>query len=64
MIPSTALQKDREARLFSLMFLDFTSILLSYNLPREEARSVALRAIEPVREHFEKSGIVLRRSRL
>lgn len=48
-------------RLLKMLALDFTTILIGYNIPREEARRVAARAIEPVREHFAVSGRVLRR---
>jgi hypothetical protein len=52
------------ANVLKMVMLDFTAILLGYNLPREEARQVAAKAVEPVREHFANSGAVLRRQRL
>jgi len=52
------------ANVLKMVMLDFTAILLGYNLPREDARRVAAKALEPVREHFATSGAVLRRQRL
>ncbi|HEY5176895.1 MAG TPA: hypothetical protein VII95_15160 [Terriglobales bacterium] len=44
-----------------MLTLDFTTILIGYNIPREDARRVAAQAVEPVLEHFSVSGTVLRR---
>ncbi len=52
-----------DANLLKRLTLDFTAILIGYNLPREDARRVAALAVEPVREHFASSGLVLRLSR-
>ncbi len=52
-----------DANLMKRLTLDFTAILIGYNIPREDARRVAAQAIEPVREHFAASGSVLRLSR-
>jgi hypothetical protein len=53
-----------DANLLRMLALDFTAILIGYNIPREDARRVAAQAIEPVREHFAASGAVLRLSRV
>ncbi len=52
-----------EANLLKRLTLDFTAILIGYNLPREDARRVAAQAVEPVRQHFAASGSVLRLTR-
>lgn len=52
-----------EANLLKRLTLDFTAILIGYNIPREDARRVAAQAIEPVRQHFAVSGSVLRLTR-
>ena len=52
-----------EAHLLKMMTLDFTAILVGYNIERHDARRVAAAAMEPVREHFASSGDVLRRKR-
>ena len=46
-------------RLFRMMVLDFTAILLGYNLPRDNARLVASRIAEQVRGHFASTGAIL-----
>ena len=51
-------------RLFRLMTMDFAAVLLSYNLPRDDARQVASRATDSVREHFMTTGATLRKVRL
>jgi hypothetical protein len=51
------------AGLLKRLTLDFTAILIGYNIPREDARRVAAQAIEPVRQHFALSGSVLRLTR-
>jgi len=51
----------RNQRLLTLLMLDFTAILVGYNLPPKDARLVASRAVEPVRDHFQKAATVLRR---
>jgi hypothetical protein len=51
------------AGLLRRLTLDFTAILIGYNIPREDARRVAARAIEPVREHFAVTGSTLRLTR-
>ena len=50
--------------LLKMMTLDFTAILIGYNLARDDARRVAAQAVEPVREHFANSDAVLRRKKL
>jgi len=52
-----------DASLLKRLTLDFTAILIGYNIPREDARRVAAQAIQPVREHFASTGSVLRLSR-
>jgi hypothetical protein len=52
-----------DENLLKRLTLDFTAILIGYNIPREVARRVAAQAIEPVREHFSASGSVLRLTR-
>jgi hypothetical protein len=51
-------------RLFKLMIMDFTAVLLGYNLPRDDARQAASKATESVREHFVATGATPRRVRL
>jgi hypothetical protein len=58
--PSSAISNH----LFSMMILDFTALLLGYNLPRDDARQVASEVVESVREHFVNTGRILRRARL
>jgi hypothetical protein len=53
-----------DSNLLRQLALDFTAILIGYNIPREEARKVAAQAIVPVREHFAASGSVLRLKRV
>jgi hypothetical protein len=53
-----------DATLLRRLTLDFTAILIGYNIPREDARRVAAQAVEPVREHFAVTGSVLRLSRI
>ncbi len=53
-----------DANLLRMLALDFTAILIGYNIPREDARRVAEQAIGPVREHFAISGSVLRLTRV
>jgi hypothetical protein len=53
-----------DANLIKRLTLDFTAILIGYNIPREDARRVAAQAIEPVREHFAASGGTLRLSKI
>lgn len=53
-----------DANLLRMLALDFTAILIGYNIPREDARRVAEQAIGPVREHFAVSGSVLRLTRV
>ncbi len=53
-----------EDRLLKMLTLDFTAILVGYNLARDDARRVAAQAVKPVVEHFANSGSVLRRKRL
>jgi hypothetical protein len=50
--------------LLRMLTEDFTAILVGYNLSREEARSVAAQALEPVQRHFQASGTPLRLLRL
>ena len=57
----TSVPQIANAKLLKMLTLDFTSILIGYNIPREDARRVAEQAIEPVVEHFSVSGTVLRR---
>jgi hypothetical protein len=49
-----------DANLLKMLALDFTAILIGYNIPREDARRVADQAIEPVRQHFADKDSVLR----
>jgi len=51
-------------RLFKLMAMDFAAVLLGYNLPRDDARQVASKATDSVREHFIATGAALRKVRL
>ncbi len=53
-----------DGNLLRMLALDFTAILIGYNIPREDARRVAEQAIGPVREHFAISGSVLRLTRV
>ena len=46
-------------RLLTLLRLDFTAILIGYNLPPEDARLVASRAVEPVWDHVQRTKGVL-----
>lgn len=59
-----SLPRVADANLLKRLTLDFTAILIGYNLPREEARRVAAQAIEPVREHFAVTGSILRLTRI
>jgi hypothetical protein len=52
------------ANLLRRLTLDFTAILIGYNIPRQDARKVAAQAIEPVREHFAATGCTLRLKRV
>jgi hypothetical protein len=61
---ATSVSHPTDANLIKRLTLDFTAILIGYNIPREDARRVAAQAIEPVREHFAASGAVLRLSRI
>ncbi|MGC2108404.1 MAG: hypothetical protein WA655_02740 [Candidatus Korobacteraceae bacterium] len=49
-----------DANLLKRLTLDFTAILIGYNVPREDARRVAAQAIQPVRDHLAATGSVLR----
>ncbi len=60
----TSIPHVADAHLLKRLTLDFTAILIGYNIPREDARRVAAQAIEPVREHFAVSGSVLRLTRI
>ena len=53
-----------EENLLKRLALDFTAILIGYNIPREDARRVAAQAVQPVREHFATTGSVLRLTRM
>jgi hypothetical protein len=61
---ATGVSHGADASLMKRLTLDFTAILIGYNIPREEARRVAAQAIEPVREHFAASGAVLRLTKI
>ena len=58
------LTQETNTHLFRMMMLDFTAILLGYNLPRDEARQVASAAVDVVRDHVMSTGTTLRRTRL
>ncbi len=49
-----------DANLLNMLALDFAAILIGYNISREDARKVAVQALQPVREHCATSGAVLR----
>ena len=53
-----------DANLLKRLTLDFTAILIGYNVPREDARRVAAQAIQPVRDHLAATGSVLRLTRI
>jgi len=53
-----------DENLLKRLALDFTAILIGYNIPREDARRVAAQAVQPVREHFATTGSVLRLTRM
>jgi len=53
-----------DANLLKRLTLDFTAILIGYNVPREDARRVAAQAIQPVRDHLAATGSVLRLTRM
>ena len=59
----TLIPHNADANLLKRLTLDFTAILIGYNVPREDARRVAAQAVEPVREHFAADGATLRLSR-
>lgn len=61
---ATVVAHDGDANLLKRLTLDFTAILIGYNIPREDARRVAAQAVEPVREHFAATGSVLRLTRV
>jgi hypothetical protein len=52
------------AALMKRLTLDFAAILIGYNIPREDARRVAAKAVETVRVYYAASGAVLRLTRL
>jgi hypothetical protein len=60
----TSVSHGADDSLFRRLTLDFTAILIGYNIPREDARRVATQAIQPVREHFAVTGSVLRVTRV
>ncbi len=63
-VQQTPLQQTTTHNLFNMMMLDFTAILVGYNLPRKEAKRLASKAVNPVREYFATTDAVLRRARL
>ena len=44
----TSVPQIANAKLLKMLTLDFTTILIGYNIPREDARRVAAQAVEPV----------------
>jgi hypothetical protein len=59
-----SISHNADSNLLKRLTLDFTAILIGYNIPREDARRVAAQAIEPVREHFVTTGSVLRLTKI
>jgi hypothetical protein len=50
-------------RITHTMMLDFTAILIGYGFEREEAREIAVKAVQVAREHAAATPGVLRRNR-
>jgi hypothetical protein len=56
--------KQAQERITHTMMLDFTATLIGYGFERAEAREIAVRAVQLVREHAAVTPGILRRSRL
>lgn len=52
-----------QERITHTMMLDFIAILIGYGFERQEAREIALKAVQVAREHVEATPGALRRNR-